>query len=99
MESTKRGLGGHFRHLGAAAVTAIVASAGCGGGSSGGNVSTPSVAAGAVSVAGYRVLEPGALIAGFPADPLDMQSELLIEYAWDLAIDTRGNEMGTTYTR
>lgn len=93
MESTRRGLGGHFRHLGAAAVTAIVASAGCGGGSSDGNVSTPSVAASAASVAGYRVLEPGAFIAGFPADPLDMQSELLLERGWDLAIGVGPDEI------
>lgn len=85
MGFTKGNLGGHFRHLGVAAVTAIVASAGCGGPLDG-NVSTPSVAASAASVAGYRVLEPGAFVAGFPADPLDMRSELLLERAWDLAI-------------
>ncbi len=54
---------------------------------------TPSGATPTASVAGYRVFEPGALIAGFPADPLDMQSELLIGYASDLAVDTRGNEI------
>jgi len=75
------------------AVTAIVASAGCGGGSSDGNVSTPSVAASAASVSGYRVLEPGAFIAGFPADPLDMQSELLLERGWDLAIGVGPDEI------
>lgn len=79
--------------MGAAAVTAIVVAGGCGVGSSDGVVSTPSVAASAASVAGYRVLEPGAFIAGFPADPLDMQSELLIEYGWDLAIGVGPDEI------
>ena len=90
MGFTKRNAGGH---LGAAAVAAIVAAGGCGGGTSDGAVSTPSVAANSASVAGYRVLEPGAFIAGFPADPLDMQSELLIEYGWDLAIGVGPDEI------
>lgn len=86
MGFTRGDVRGRFRHLGAAAVTATVVAGGCGGGSSDGNVSTPSVAASAASVAGYRVLEPGAFVAGFPADPLDMRSELLLERGWDLTI-------------
>ena len=83
-------LGRHFRHLAVAAATASVASAGCGGGSSDGNVSTPSVAPSAASVAGYRVLVPGAFIGGFPAEPLEMGSELLIELATDMAVGAAG---------
>ena len=44
-------------------------------------------------MAGYRVLEPAALIAEFPADPLDMQSELLIERGSDLVIGVGADEI------
>ena len=70
---------------------ALTIAAACGGNSD--DPPTPSVARAAASVAGYRVLEPGALIARFPADPLDMQSELLIERGWDLAIGVGTDEI------
>ncbi|WP_420636522.1 SMP-30/gluconolactonase/LRE family protein [Candidatus Palauibacter sp.] len=69
----------------------IAVASGCGwAGSPSGGDTTPSVAPAAASVAGYRVLEPGAFIAGFPVDPLDMESESLIERGWDLAIGAGG---------
>ena len=71
-----------------AAAVAAMAIACAGGGnleSRGGSV--PSEALAAAEVAGYRVLEPGAFIAGFPADPLDMRSESFIERGGDLAVD------------
>lgn len=40
----------------------------------------------AAPAAGYRVMKPGALIAQFPPDPLDMSADPLIEQAWDLAV-------------
>lgn len=94
MGFTEGDVRGRFRRLGAAAVAAVIATTGgCGGGSPDGDVSTPSVAPSAASVAGYRVLEPGALIAEFPADPLDMQSELLIERASDFAIGVGADDI------
>ncbi|WP_419163156.1 hypothetical protein [Candidatus Palauibacter sp.] len=79
---------------GAAALVAAIA-AGCAGGGDPASrgVSAPSVASAAASVAGYRVLEPGAFIAGFPADPLDMGSEFFIERAWDLAVGAGADEI------
>lgn len=74
----------------AALAVAIALSYGCGGDSSNGDVSLPSVAPTLVSVAGYRVVEPGAFIAGFPPDPLDMQSDFVIERGWDLAVGAKG---------
>lgn len=42
----------------------------------------------AAPAVGYRVMKPGALIAQFPPDPLDMSADPLIEQAWDLAVGT-----------
>ncbi len=75
---------------GAALVVILVAGCGWEGVPFNSNTPTPSVAPAAESVAGYRVLEPGAFIAGFPADPLDMRSELLIERGWDMAVGASG---------
>ena len=93
MVFTEGDVRGRYRRLGAAAVAAIVSTGGCGSGSSSGDVSTPSVAPSATSVAGYRILEPRAFIGGFPADPLNMQSELLIERGSDLAIGVGADEI------
>lgn len=71
----------------AAAVAAIAAGCADDGDLESRGGSVPSAAPAAAAVAGYRVLEPGAFIAGFPADPLDMRSESFIERAWDLAVD------------
>ena len=70
--------------------------AGCSwvGGPSSGATPAPSSAPDLESVAGYRVLQPGALIAGFPADPLDMQSSLLVEAGWDLAVGATAGDGG-----
>ncbi|WP_420464249.1 hypothetical protein [Candidatus Palauibacter sp.] len=76
----------------AAMILAVAAGFGWGCDLSSGNPPTASVAPAAASVAGYRVLEPGAFIAGFPADPLDMRSEFLIERGWDLAIGASGRD-------
>lgn len=72
---------------------AIAAACDWTGNQTGESTPTPSMAPSAALVAGYRILEPAALIAEFPADPLDMQSELLIEYGSDLAIGTNANEI------
>ena len=74
----------------AAMATAIAA--GCGGAGDASNSDTRlrSIATAPASVAGYQVLEPGKFIAAFPADPLDMRSELLIELASDMAVGAAG---------
>jgi hypothetical protein len=72
---------------------AIAAACDWTGGQSNENTPSPSIAPSAPSVAGYHLYEPGALIAEFPADPLDMQSEPLIGYGSDLAIGANGNEI------
>ena len=66
--------------------------AACGGAGDAANAEERSwsVATAPVSVAGYRILEPGEFIAGFPPDPLDMGSELLIELATDMAVGAAG---------
>lgn len=71
---------------------AAAIAAGCGGAADPSNPEERpwSVAAAPASVAGYRVLEPGEFIGGFPADPLDMGSELLIELATDMAVGAAG---------
>ena len=71
---------------GAALAMGIAAGCGGAGDTSNADAGLRSVAAAPASVAGYRVLEPGAFIAGFPADPLDLRSELLIELATDMAV-------------
>lgn len=73
-------------------VTAIAA--GCDGAGDASNREEPlrPVAIAPASVAGYQVLEPGEFIAGFPADPLDMRSQLLIELASDMAVGAPGTD-------
>lgn len=80
----------------ALAATVMCLAAGCSwvGGPSSGATPAPSAAPDLESVAGYRVLQPGALIAGFPADPLDMQSDLLVERGWDLAVGAAAGDGG-----
>ncbi len=80
----------------ATAAIVIGLAAGCSwvGGPSSGATPAPSAAPDLESVAGYRVLQPGALIAGFPADPLDMQSDLLVENGWDLAVGATAGDGG-----
>lgn len=82
------------RYAMAAMVMGLAAGCGWVGGPSSGDAPAPSVAPDLESVAGYRVLQPGALIAGFPADPLDMQSEFVIERGWDLAVGATGGDGG-----
>ena len=80
----------------ATAATVMGLAAGCSwvGGPSSGATPAPSAAPDLESVAGYRVLQPGAVIAGFPTDPLDMQSDLLVENGWDLAVGATTEDGG-----
>ena len=77
----------HLTRWGTVAVALAIATAcGRGDGLTERSPASPSVAPAAESVAGYRVLEPGAFTVGFPTDPLDMRSELQIGRGWDLAV-------------